>query len=259
MKTNQFTPPPHLLTKSPFYYFLKKPLIFTLLAITLTSVSCKKDKKPSVSTPIPATVDYNGFTYHTVKIGSQVWLMENLRTTKYNDGTTPITLANTNQKWKDAGMEGKEVYGPSNYSANNTETYGLLYNWYAVSKNLAPKGWHIATKDEWEVLRNFLGGEAIAGKAMKEKDFDHWDNFNSGAFNGTNSSGFKALPSGCWLGDEYGPSPIKEEAWFWTATASSNAGAYSYQLYYKDNSLKQDNLIKKYGFSVRCIMDQPAK
>ncbi|MGB4774513.1 MAG: fibrobacter succinogenes major paralogous domain-containing protein [Daejeonella sp.] len=250
MKTKQFYP--YSLTNSSLYSFFKRPLIFTLLATILMTVSCKKDIDPAVT--VPATVDYNDFTYHTIKIGEQVWMVENLRTTKYNDGITPIPLATISQQWSDpTGAYAPYLPEPE----DNTKTYGLLYSWYAVSKNLAPKGWHIPTREDWNQLRTNLGGKEKAGKAMKEKDFEHWDDFSNGAFNGSNSSKFTALPGGI-RGNSF--ILIRKNAYFWSATTYSDTEAYGNILSSSTDSFDESSAInKKSGLSVRCIMDEPAK
>ncbi len=137
--------------------------------------------------------DQEGNFYRTIKIGNQTWMAENLRTTIYRNGD-PITEGKDNSA-KDYLNSG--VY----YNYNNTEnvdsltTYGLLYNWYAVSyrSNLAPAGWHIPTQAEWAILYTYLGGKNGAGGKLKEAGNLHWKiNFTNDIAD--NSSGFTALP-----------------------------------------------------------------
>jgi uncharacterized protein (TIGR02145 family) len=118
-------------------------------------------------------------------------MAENLATTKYNNGTS-IPLAVDNSDWlfittpAYCNYDDKESY---------VNTYGRLYNWYAVTDphNICPTGWHIPTDEEWTILETFLGGSSIAGGKLKETNFAHWNNPNTGA---TNESGFTALPGG---------------------------------------------------------------
>jgi uncharacterized protein (TIGR02145 family) len=117
-------------------------------------------------------------------------MVENLKTTKYNDGTSIVLVPDYNA-WQNAD------YGAYCFYDNNNENksiYGALYNWNAVnSGKLCPPGWHVPTQAEWETLRNFLGSVATAGAKLKETGTSHWQSPNTGA---TDEYGFKALPGG---------------------------------------------------------------
>src|SRR5271157_74086 len=105
--------------------------------------------------------DIDGNVYHTINIGTQEWLAENLRTTRYSDGS-PIPLVTDSLTWGKLITPGYCWY--NNDSATFGRTYGALYNWHAVNtKKLAPKGWHVPSDSEWTILINFLGGEDVAG------------------------------------------------------------------------------------------------
>jgi uncharacterized protein (TIGR02145 family) len=135
--------------------------------------------------------DADGNIYHAVTIGTQTWMVENLKTTKYNDGT-PIPLVTDNIAWGRLTTPGYCWY--NNDSATYSNPYGALYNWYAVTTGkLAPPGWHVPTVAEWDTLITFLGGVMVAGSALKSTGTTYWHPPNSGA---TNSSGFSALPGG---------------------------------------------------------------
>ncbi|MBK9327803.1 MAG: fibrobacter succinogenes major paralogous domain-containing protein [Sphingobacteriales bacterium] len=137
----------------------------------------------------PSTVtDIDGNVYNVVKIGNQCWMKENLKTTRYNDGSAiPTGLSNT--AWEATTNGAYAIY--DNNAANNT-TYGKLYNWYAVNTGkLAPAGWHVPTDAEWTTLTTYLGGVRVAGGPMKATTL--WASPNVGA---TNSSGFTGLPAG---------------------------------------------------------------
>ena len=137
---------------------------------------------------VPETfTDIDGNVYHAVVIGTQTWMVENLKTTKYSNGD-PIPTAVTSLT-------------PGAYCMYNNDAvtykadYGALYNWYAVadSRNIAPAGWHVPTKTDWTTLTDYLGGESVASGKLKENGSSHWLTPNTGA---TNSSGFTALPGG---------------------------------------------------------------
>lgn len=157
--------------------------------------------------------DQDGNTYKTVTIGTQTWMAENLRTTKYRDGTA-IPEVTDFTAWVNLSTGACCTY-------NNTEdfdsiaTFGRLYNGYAVnnSKNIAPAGWHVPTLVEWNDLITELGGSGVAGGKMKEKGETHWIFGNAGA---TNESGFTSLPAGtrCILNDF---SDIGYHAYYWSS------------------------------------------
>jgi uncharacterized protein (TIGR02145 family) len=135
--------------------------------------------------------DIDGNIYHTVTIGTQVWMVENLKTTKYRNGD-PIPNV-TGNAW--AALTTGAYCWYNNDAATYKATYGALYNWYAVadSRNIAPTGWHVPTDAEWTTLTTFLGGESVAGGKLKETGTNHWTSPNTGA---TNETGFTALPGG---------------------------------------------------------------
>ena len=138
------------------------------------------------------SITYNGVVYGLVEIGGKCWFKENLRTTSYNSGT-PILYTPDEAEWNDLGDSGGySVYDNDNA---NTSIYGLLYNGYAsVSpEEICPTYYNVPTLEEWDALIAELGGEEVAGGAMKESGLDHWASPNTGA---TNSSGFTALPGG---------------------------------------------------------------
>ena len=136
-------------------------------------------------TPLTAT-DIDGNVYHTVTIGTQIWMVENLKTTRYNDGS-PIPFVTDSSSWSNLTTPGYCWY---NNDTTNKNTYGALYNWFAVNTGkLAPTGWHVPTDDEWTTLTTYLGGESIAGGKLKETGTTHWRTPNAGA---TNEIGFTA-------------------------------------------------------------------
>jgi uncharacterized protein (TIGR02145 family) len=147
-------------------------------------------------------VDIDGNIYHTVTIGTQVWMVENLKTTHFNDGS-PIFNCTDNATW---GTLTTPAFCWYNNDSTNKNPYGALYNWYAaISSNLCPPGWHLPTVDDFNTLYNYLGGASTAGGLMKEAGTAHWSPPNTGA---TNASGFTAVAGGSrsaggglWNGD----------------------------------------------------------
>ena len=148
--------------------------------------------------------DGDGNLYATTTIGTQVWMAENLRTTKYADGTA-IPLVNTNATWNALTATSK-AYCWYNDDIGNKATYGALYTWAAAMNGAAssadnpstiqgvcPTGWHLPSDEEWTELTYYLGGESVAGGKLKETGTTHWNSPNTGA---TNETGFTALPGG---------------------------------------------------------------
>jgi len=193
--------------------------------------------------------DIDGNIYHTVKIGTQTWTVENLKTTKYNDGTA-IPLVTDGTAWGNL-TTGAYCWYNNDVNANKA-TYGALYNWYAVNTGkLAPTGWHVPTDAEWTTLSTYLGGDNVSGGALKEAGTAHWASPNSGA---TNSSGFSALPGGYRYYNGYFYY-IGSYGYWWSATETAASGAYYRYLFYDYSDLSRNSYFKSCGFSVRLVRD----
>jgi uncharacterized protein (TIGR02145 family) len=193
--------------------------------------------------------DADGNVYHTVTIGTQTWTVENLKTTKYNDGTT-IPLVTDSTTWVNLTTAGYCWF--NNDAATNKNVYGALYNWYTVNTGkLAPAGWHVPTDAEWNTLSIYLGGANISGGKLKESGTTHWSIPNTGA---TNESGFSALPGGCRFDNGYFDLIHCDGDW-WSATVVNVSYAYSRNLGYGGSNLYRDGCSKSFGFSVRLVRD----
>jgi len=196
--------------------------------------------------------DIDGNVYHYVTIGPQVWMVENLRTTKFRDGTT-IPLVTNNTTWRNLTTPGYCWYNHDEASYKNI--YGALYNWYAINTGkLAPVGWHVPSVDDWQVLIDFLGGENVAGGKLKETGTAHWLSPNTGA---TNEKGFTALPGGHRY-DLYGDLNFRNIGYqgYWWSSNYSNAHMHFY-LSYNSSYLSWEpyDQNKTNGLSVRCVRD----
>jgi uncharacterized protein (TIGR02145 family) len=198
--------------------------------------------------------DAEGNTYKTVTIGTQTWMAENLKVSKYSDGTT-IPNITDNTQWQNNTTGAWSYY--NNDAANNAK-YGKLYNWYAVSpttngnKNVCPTGWHVPTDAEWTVLTDYLGGESVAGGKMKEVGATSWNSPNTDA---TNTSLFTGLPGGYrdYDGNYDG---IGGLGGWWSSTESGTNDAWGRGLDYGNgNANRDDSGSKRYGLSVRCLRD----
>lgn len=224
---------------------------FLLLFAFVLCLSCKQETITSVDT---RPKDIDGNIYDTVKIGTQIWMKQNLKTTRYNDGTV-IGEVEDSTAWANIYNNGSSTHTPAwcyyNADAANNVTYGKLYNFYAVNTGkLAPTGWHVPSDAEWTTLINYLGGEDVAGNKMKATTL--WF-LVSGIVN-TNSSGFTALPAGIRSG--YGVTYGKGEyASFWSSTDDGTFDAWARHLHSDDAHATKGFFApgKECGFSVRCI------
>ncbi len=191
--------------------------------------------------------------YKTVYIGTQHWMAENLKVTKYNDGTTiPNIFDNT--LWQ-SNTSGAWAY--YNNDASYNSKYGKLYNWYALSpttngnKNACPSGWHVPTDSEWTVLREYIGPESIAGGKMKEVGTTSWNSPNTDA---TNTSLFTGLPGGMrYVNGDF--NSIGDFGNWWSSTDNITDTAWARHLGYGNGGADRDVKYKKWGLSVRCLKD----
>ena len=193
--------------------------------------------------------DIDGNVYHTVIIGTQVWMVENLKTTKYRDGTS-IPNVTDGTAWYNLTTG---AYCDYANTPTNSAIYGKLYNWYAATDahNIAPTGWHVPTDAEWSTLTTYLGGESVAGGKLKEIGTTHWASPNTGA---TNETGFTALPGG-YRYDGGTFDGIGDVGYWWSATEDDAASAWYRVVYYSSSDVGRDDYDKELGFSVRCVRD----
>ncbi len=213
---------------------------------------------------VTTVTDIDGNVYRTVVIGDQEWMAENLKVTKYRDGTA-ITNVTDNTAW---GALTTEAYCFYNNNANNeAETYGALYNWYAVndSRDIAPEGWHVPTDDEWKELEMYLGmslseadgqvwrgtneGSKLAGNA------DLWEDGTLEADSEFSTSGFSALPGGYRHYSAGGYNQMVYNAFFWSANDSNSDIAWYRSLSNLNSDVFRYLTNKRAGYSVRCIKD----
>jgi len=220
----------------------KIALSFFGVLFLLAFVACKKDK-PAAET----VTDIDGNVYKTVKIGTQTWMAENLKTTRFNDGTQ-INYKPQTTPWINENVHGYCWY--NNDLANYNSPYGALYNGFTVKNpKLAPKGWHIPTKQEWEMLIAFCNNDAA--KIMQNGN-EFWLAGNTA----TNTTGFGAVAAGYRSGYSGSFLEIKNQCRFWTSTIDPVSQEVSYALQiYSDGSKLIDPNSEYHGLSVRCIKD----
>jgi uncharacterized protein (TIGR02145 family) len=242
--------------------------LLMIIAAMVITTSCEKDELGSDSGSQYGTFTdpRDGEVYQTVKIGEQIWMAENLRTTKYNDGTD-IPLVTDNSAW----LRNDPAYcWYNNDEATYKDTYGALYNWKVVETGkLAPKGWHVPTENEWSKLEAYLGangynydgttdtwgaklGKSLASQSIWQSSTEIGDVGNDLSTN--NSSGFNGLPSGRRLsisGEFVGDST---ECFWWSSTEAAY-GAYFRGLYDTHSFVYSNDGDRRNGYSVRCIKD----
>jgi len=188
-----------------------------------------------------------------VTIGKQVWMTQNLNVDKFRNGD-PIPEAKTNEEWSKAGENGEPAWSYYNNNPDNGDRYGKLYNWYAVNdpRGLAPEGWKIPSDEEWSRLADFLGGKSVAGTKMKSTDF--WADYEGKSVNGTNESGFSALPGGFRYSNGTFTG-IGNNGYWWSATESNTNYAWNRYVDYSYSDVYRGDINKEVGFSVRCVRD----
>ena len=227
-------------------------------AIALGGQTCSitmnvEDVAQTIGKPGPNITDAESNSYKTVYIGTQQWMAENLKVTKYNDGTIIPNITDDTQ-WSNLRSGAWTYY--NNDAANNTK-YGKLYNWYAVSKtsngnkNVCPTGWHVPTDAEWTVLTDYLGGASVAGGKMKEAGTTNWDSPNTDA---TNTSLFTGLPGG-YRSSNGSYFYIGYYGYWWSSTEYNTDYAWNNYSYFNDGSSGRAKHFKGSGFSVRCLRD----
>ncbi len=202
--------------------------------------------------------DIEGNVYQTVKIGNQVWMAENLRVTKFNNGRD-IPYVNSNDIWR-AGFEPKMCWYNNDTIYKNV--YGGLYNWYVVNTNeLCPVDWHVPSSEEWETLIQFI----IEHQGVGSNNYDHvteiafflksvsdWE----GIGNGIDSYSFSGVPSG--LRDYAGHfKGIHTQCAWWSSTQDNYSSIVASRIYlsYDNNFIYKNFAHNDLGFSVRCIQD----
>lgn len=268
-----------------YYWKQKRSELLLIFSLTLLSTI-------SVNAQLITDIDSN--QYNTIIIGKQVWMDENLKVTRFNDGQ-PLPLVLSNDEWGSLASPGfcyfnnlKEKYG---------NIYGALYNWYVVeSGKICPKGWHIPTNEEWDILCNYFGGRFVAGNMLKESGNLHWtknpndlDEYDYGYEydyyneefdeyignerfpnpsinenittneNDINNQSFNALPGALRFPNgnfikDY-YSQIGFYGYWWSSTSNSETHAKAISLSYLDAIVHYKNDKKKSGYSIRCVKD----
>ncbi|HJV77176.1 MAG TPA: fibrobacter succinogenes major paralogous domain-containing protein [Paludibacter sp.] len=227
------------------------------IVICLTT-GCNKVESPVFGGTV---TDVEGNVYHTVTIGTQTWMIENLKTAHYADNTA-IPMVTDSAAWTNLKTPGYCWY--ENDSASYKSTYGALYNWYAVKTNkLAPEGWHIPTDAEWSTLEdNVSQYYNVSGSLAKIlASTTHWikSGISGAAGNNmktNNSSGFAALPGGSRINYIRSFSQIDSVGGWWSSSYANDTSALSLKLANNLSTVERINSKRMCGFSIRCIKDK---
>jgi uncharacterized protein (TIGR02145 family) len=251
------------------YSFKKYSRRFILLIATsfIAVAGCKKEENETIVNPETGTMtDVEGNIYKTVKIGSQWWMAENLKTTKYRNGfLIPLINSTDITEWKNSTSAAYCFYGTTN--SENHQRYGFLYNWYVLSdtSNIAPAGWHVPTDEEWKEMERQVGMSSSEadksgwrgtheGEKLKIEGTEDWSSYQD--MWPTNKSGFSALSGNCRVfnGEMGAPSGFKQTGFWWTISSIDSIATYRY-LDYKNAKVFRGTCSKNYGFSLRCVKD----
>jgi uncharacterized protein (TIGR02145 family) len=238
-----------------------KKIIFLSLIIAMIIGSCAQEKKSQIK-------DIDGNVYKTITIGTQIWMAENLKTTKLSDGTK-IPMVKGNDEFKAMRTPAYSWY---NNETDNKKIYGGLYNWYSVNTGkLCPTGWHVPSDTEWMTLEISLGmtennttdlGDRGTDQGVRLKNPTGWDPDDTII----NPSGFAALPAGL-RGDDGSfmqandGDNLRYQTYFWSSTPrEGTAMPGAMDAYYRSLESRKNTIFRllsgKYrGHSVRCIKD----
>jgi uncharacterized protein (TIGR02145 family) len=234
-----------------------------LYALIILANGCKKETDQTTPSRETGTVtDIDGNVYQTVKIGSQWWMTEDLKVTKYRNGSSITKIQTDNVAWS---SDSAGAY--SDNIDNAQKVIGKLYNGYAVTNgnNIAPAGWHIPSDEEWKTLEKSLGmSQADAdksdwrgtneGEKLKIESPKGWTRF--GEVWDTNESGFTALANGCRLYNGNAGDPGLFATGFWWSSSKYGTGEVWYRyLDYKNANIYRSHVFMTYGFSIRCVKD----
>jgi clan AA aspartic protease (TIGR02281 family) len=184
--------------------------------------------------------------FNNVKIGSQIWMTENLNVERFRNGDI-IPEVKSNEEWLEAGYQGKPAWCYYENNPENGKKYGKLYNWYAISdsRGLIPNGWHISSDDEWTILIDYLGGEDSSESRLKSKY--GWQEKRTI----TNECGFSGLPGGNRSAN--GPFNFIDTSGYWWSSYKNNKDEGRIHILDCCGIKRYYYASKAYGFSIRCI------
>lgn len=248
-------------------YEIGDQLVYRAFAGKNTTIIVDSPKRnKEVNVQFVECVDIDGNHYAVVKIGTQTWMAENLRVTKYNNGDL-ISSMNSCESWKTLN-QGAQCSFNNTQSVDTIIKYGRLYNWFAVAdhRKLAPKGWHVPTDKDFIVLETYvnynLGNSMNTAKALASHS--DWVKYRKPGTVGkdlekNNSSGFSAKPAGFRCNSNGKFLLMGDYGYFWSSTENVAVGAWVRGLDFRSDLVVGGNGCKLHGYSVRCILDKQKK
>ena len=235
--------------------------IGVMIILSLLADNCKKENND------PNIVDKDGNIYHTVTLGTQIWMVENIRTTHFNDGTE-IPKVTDNTEWGTLTTPAYCTY-KNTTNVDSIKTFGLLYNGYAIKTGkICPKGWHVPSDAEWTTLENYLitngynydGSTTSSNCAKSLASVTNWTVYlgtgtvgNSDYPNKRNATGFTAQPGGYRVVDGF--HSIGLYSGWWTSTDYVSNALYDRYLSYNFSNLFRASSTNVAGLYVRCLKD----
>lgn len=212
--------------------------IFISKIFTTKQNNIKNQTKMKKLSSFLAIISFSCITFaQTVTLGTQEWMTKNLDVSTFRNGDT-ILNANTINKWLRANQNKQPAFVYYKNNKKNGAISGKLYNWYAVNdpRGLAPEGYHIPSDKEWSILIDFLGGESVAGKEMK------------------NTNGFSSIPGGVYFSNEGFGKKGASSWWSSTEETTLHSALGCYHNHYTSKVFRT-SAVKGFGFSVRCLKD----
>jgi uncharacterized protein (TIGR02145 family) len=198
---------------------------------------------------VDTVTDIDGNVYKTVRIGSQTWMAEDLRVTKFNDGAM-IPLVETEDNWK--VLESAAYCWYDNKKTDPRGTFGVLYNGFTVERGyLCPSGWRVPTVEDWDMLFKECGSAGLAGSKLKASGSSYWDVSNSTS---TNDYGFSAFGTGYRTSQGKFNFRGGTGIW-WTSTSATYSNNSTIAMYFNIASAVKGSFPKGQGACVRCVKD----
>ncbi len=220
--------------------------VFMLASVLLFSTACNEVPPPAKK---PAVAPLKKVEGAELTVGEQVWMSKNLDVVNFRNGE-PIPQIQSDEEWEKAAMAGQPAFCYYNNDAASGKRYGVLYNWFAVTdpRGLAPEGWHVPNRDEFEQLKAKLGGLPTVGRRIKSAGGWEVDG------NGTDDVGFKSLPGGA-RGVTSGFKGQGRVAVYWSTSEKSSSFGYYRVLHSTRTDFYEEDDYKGSGFAVRCVKD----
>jgi len=235
--------------------YLNSFLVMTAMVVGVVFTGCQEEVIPPRVIETSTVTDVDGNVYKTVKIGNQWWMAENLKVTRFNDGSALDFF-----EFSDADILWANAVTPS-YTVINDSLFGFLYNFNAVENtiNIAPEGWHVPTDEDWKILEREIGmsteeSNALGWRGTNEANklvVEYSQGWASGILFGTDEYGFSTSPGGCRLFNGQWNYQGNVAFW-WTATTNGNEGMYRY-IDANQTRIFRQHTYKGYGMSIRCV------